>query len=95
MSRTGIIIEGTEIKKSIVRDSAGLIVSGLAIGENDSQNVQFNIEMMPGDSKEYLTVGCGIYEYIKGFIDLKFYRRAGISLEADKYNIKDVEFVTQ
>lgn len=92
--RTGILIEGIELKKSITRDANGLIVTGIAIGDTDFQNQQFNIEMMPGDFKEVPAIGCGIYQYTQGFLDREFYRTAGISLAMDGYNIKNIEFTT-
>lgn len=62
----GILIDNDgDLLVQPVRDSQGLISSGLVLGNIDYQRARLIIELQKGELKEYPTLGFGIDNYLK------------------------------
>jgi len=61
MKKTGIqLTSDLELAINVVRDSNGLIVSGLTVGDTLYQNQYLILRAQKGEIKEYPTLGVGI-----------------------------------
>ena len=62
MSKTiGIqMTNALELATTVVRDSNGLILSGMMVGDTLYQNQYLILQAQKGEFKEYPTLGCGI-----------------------------------
>jgi hypothetical protein len=81
-------------RKDILYNEEGTfkIVNGdFAIGESDAQHIQDILEFNPGDLKEYPTVGVGVHRQLKGNPGQEFWKKVQKNLEADGYDMNDVE----
>lgn len=65
MGRRGIQLgESGDLAVRVVRDSSGLITSGLMIGESDFDHISMIVESSKGDFKDYPVIGVG-KQYLK------------------------------
>jgi hypothetical protein len=60
-----LLTENNELAITVVRNSSGLIESGLTIGNTDYQRVKMIIAAQKGEFKEFPTLGFGIESYLK------------------------------
>lgn len=94
--RKGILLNADgDLWVQVNRDSAGLITGGLVISESDTQNVEHIIRAYRGEYKENPTLGGEIFKQQNGQITQTYRRFLQIQLEADNYDIKDVEIITK
>ena len=62
----GILInDSNEIVISPVRDSEGLITSGIVVEDSVYQQIRLIIELQKGEIKQYPTLGFGLQNYLK------------------------------
>jgi len=87
--RRGILFEDDLVIK--VKRENGVIVSGLAVGETDYQNIDFLVTSNKGDFKEYPILGVGAERFLKSVGKQGELRREiAIQLEADGYKTTDI-----
>lgn len=60
-----LVTDNNDLDIQVVRNTSGLIVSGLQIGNNDYQRVKLIVEAQKGEFKEFPTLGFGIQNYLK------------------------------
>jgi len=79
MKNTGIqLTNDCELAISVQRDTGGLIISGILVGNTLYQNQYLILKAQKGEIKEFPTLGCGIMQVNKLTIG-----ESGMSLEAD------------
>jgi len=88
----GILLdENFELMINPVRDSNGLITSGIQIGTIDYQRVKMIVLAQKGEFKEFPTLGFGIDNYLKANVqDVKqrFVNEMTKELKSDGMNAK-------
>ena len=88
----GILLdENFELMINPVRDSNGLITSGIQIGTIDYQRVKMIVLAQKGEFKEFPTLGFGIDNYLKSNVqDVKqrFVNEMTKELKSDGMNAK-------
>ena len=88
----GIILnENFELEVMPVRDTNGLITSGIQVGNIDYQRVKIIVIAQKGEFKEFPTLGFGIDNYLKANVqDIKqrFIAEMTKELKSDGMNAK-------
>ena len=86
MGRKGIVLGvNGDLKVEVIRDSNGMIVQGVVIGDSDYDHISMIVESQKGDFKDYPVLGVG-KQYLKT-VGRATEMRADIStqLELDGY----------
>lgn len=60
-----LLTENNGLDITVVRNSSGLIESGITVGDIDYQRVKMIMIAQKGDFKEYPTVGFGLESYLR------------------------------
>jgi hypothetical protein len=81
-----LLTDANDLQISVVRDSSGLITSGLVIGNTDYQRARLITMLHKGELKEYPTLGFGIEQYNKAIVNTqKFASELETELKADGF----------
>jgi len=97
-NRKGILFtENLELAVNVVRDSSGLILSGLVVGKCVDQEAFFILKAKPCDFKEDPVLGPGLSRFIRGKFNSseiemtirQHFTRAGINYEDYKDRIQN------
>lgn len=89
--RKGILLSTDEatyndVVIEVVKDAHGMILSGVVIGETDSQNVDIIVGAAKGEIKEYLYLGVGLVRFIKSVgREREMIREVNVQLQLDGY----------
>ena len=67
----GIVLENDDLKINVVRDSNGLITSGVVIDDITFQRCDLIIKAQKGEFKEHPTLGFGIESYLRSPLTVK------------------------
>ncbi|MTK53297.1 hypothetical protein [Paludibacter sp.] len=83
----GILLTDTnDLQLSVVKDSTGLITSGMVVGNSDYQRARLITMFRKGEVKEYPTLGFGIEQYNKAVVNTqKFASELETELNADGF----------
>lgn len=60
-----LLTDNYELDVLVVRDSSGLITSGLKVGDITYQRTKMIVEAQKGEFKEFPTLGFGVQSYLK------------------------------
>lgn len=92
MRNKGIIVDKTsmDLFVDIKRDSDGLIVGGLVVGDVTTQNQAVILVTQPGELKEDVTSGVGVTSMLDDSDLPKWRRRIKMQLESDGQKIASV-----
>lgn len=61
------------------------------VGNSENQSVEMLLISEQGEWKEHPEAGCGILNAKNGVIDRMLYRRIGVQLEADNFEVKGID----
>ena len=75
------------------RNTDGMIVSGVVVGDSDEQHIEHNIISNRGEIKEYPHVGGEIVKWKNGMMTELLLRKMQQSLGFDGYTMDDVKFL--
>lgn len=96
MKRKGILLtDNGELQISVSRTPGGLIGGGLVVGDTDTQNVEHLIRAFRGEYKEHPATGGEIVRQANSIGTQNYRRYLQIQLEAEGYDIQDIEILTQ
>lgn len=87
---TGIQLIDYDVTVDVKRDAAGLIVSGLVVGDILHQNQALILVMHKGDLKSDVSVGVGIDRMLLDNERLSWTREIREQLEMDGQKVEDV-----
>jgi hypothetical protein len=91
----GILLNDSDLKIDVKRDSSGLITSGLVVSNINYQRVRLIVEMQKGEFKEFPTLGFGIDNWLRksevGNIRQKFVNELEKELRSD--NMKTAKVI--
>ena len=88
---TGIQLTDYDVTVDVKRDAAGLIVSGLIVGDILHQNQALILVMHKGDLKSDVSVGVGIDRMLLDNERLTWTREIREQLEMDGQKVDDVK----
>ena len=96
-NRKGILLtDGFELAINVVRDSNGMILSGMMVGSSVDQDAVIVLTLHQGDLKEDPLIGPGLTKFIRGKYDKsqidnvikQHFTRAGIDYDDYKDRIQ-------
>lgn len=92
--KTGIRIDPAtgDLQVDRERDTRGLVVQGLSVGEVTAQNQAVILRAVKGEFKEYPALGVGISEMLNDDETKLWAREISLQLEADGMQVRHVEF---
>lgn len=81
---------------NVVRDSSGMIVSGLVVDDIDYQRVDLLITTYPGELKQHPTIGFGVMRFKNADITKKkqFVRDLTMTLQSDGFKNPEIKIGT-
>lgn len=94
MKGTAIQLDQTlDLALNVQRNSEGLIVQGIQVGQTTNQNVALILLAQAGEFKEYPTLGVGLQDATLDEGDFLGYRHSiRENLERDQLTVKVVDF---
>jgi hypothetical protein len=92
--RKGILTNGDgDLMIAVRRDSEGMILGGLVVGNSDEQHIEHNLICNKGEIKGHPYIGCEIVKEDKGILGERFLKKVQQSLELDGYSMGNVNFL--
>lgn len=94
---TGILLdpETLDIQLNVERDSSGLIIGGIVVGNTLYQNQALILQAAKGEYKEMPTLGVGISAMVCDDDIMGWKREIALQLEADSMRVERVDITTE
>ena len=86
------------MRTDILLDADGDLLitdNDVTIGNSDNQHAQLILNTKKGDWTQYLNVGVGIMQYLKGSFDGEGRRNVRLQMESDGYKVDALDFDTE